>query len=248
MNSKLYVFGCSYATGEELLCHELPIDDYRIKFANDPRKFFYKLETLTLQDKYEEIKIRQKQLSWPNLLADKLGVECINLSESGNSLDKIVYQVLENNYKFNKRDMIIVSLTKPTRNAVFDSTVESFQLPSLMWPVKTLMGVKDTGDVKPVIDKDTDKALLKWFTNDRVAWDFVKNIQVLEKLDVCIVPAMKDTFTTSMLTLQRLFNSSKEKFLTQSTLDDFCQQRHAWGHPDKEAHEKYAEHIYGLLR
>jgi hypothetical protein len=248
MMSKLYVFGCSYATGEELLAHELSINDYRLATSNDPRKFFKKLETENLQEEYNTIKEKQKLIAWPQLLADKLNLQCCNYAESGNSLDKIVYQVFENNYKFTNNDIVIVSLTKATRNAIFDKNVESFQLPSLLWPYKGLLGVKDTGDIKPVINEQTDKALIDWFSDDRISWDFVKNLQVLEYYNINIVPAMNNNIISSMPVILDLYEKSKSKFLTDKGLDFFCGERLAWGHPDKDAHINYAEHLYEILR
>lgn len=248
MSNNLFTFGCSYATGEELLLHELPIDDFRLKTARDPRKYFKLLEESNLESKYNQLKLKQKQLAWPKLLADKLNYNCINFAESGNSLDKILFQVLSHADEFTSNDLVIVSLTKANRNAVFNKTVESFQLPSLMWPVKTLIGVKDTGDTKPVIDKRTDKALLNWFTDDRVAWDFVKNLQILTTLNVHIVPSMKNNIDISISTIEKLYETIQKSYLTQNSLDDFCDNWLAWGHPDHKAHVKYAEHLYELLR
>lgn len=255
--NKLFVFGCSYATGEELLMHELgTVDEFRKATAKDPRKFFKKIKELNLQSKYKEIKERQKKFAWPQILADKLDYQCVNLAESGNSLDKIVYQlykeILEDN--ISKDDIVIISVTKLTRNAIFKKdSVESFQLPSLYWPVENLIGATDDGDFKPVINEQTDKALLDWFTDDRVIWDFVKNIQTLKNiknstnLKIHFVLAIKDNTTATSKTLKDIHNLTLTDFLTYHTLDDCSPGRLAWGHPTQEAHQKYAEHIYGLL-
>lgn len=249
MKHRLFVFGCSYATGEELMLHQLgDIDNYRISTSKDPRKFFKKLEEENLQDKYEKIKQDQKRIAWPQLLADKLNYDCINLAESGNSLDKMVFQFFKEQENISNDDLVIMSLTKASRNAYFNSSVESFQLPSLLWPVKSLLGVKDTGDVKPVISKETDQALLEWFTDDRIVWDFIKNLKILENTQANIVPAMSDEFKTTIPILEIMINKSKEKFITNKGLDDFCVERHAWGHPTLDAHIKYADHLYEILR
>jgi hypothetical protein len=248
--NKLFVFGCSYATGEELLLHELgELDNYRITTATDPRKFFKRLEKLKLQDQYVEIKKRQKDIAWPKILADKLGYNCVNLAESGNSLDKMLFQIYQELHKcaISENDLIIVSITKSTRNAIFDKTVESFQLPSLYWPVKSIMGTTDSGDIKPVINKKADQALLEWFTDDRVCWDFVKNLQVLQTIkNLHMIPAMSNELKTSMPVLIKIYESCN--FLTTKSLDDFTNHRMAWGHPDAAAHIKYSDHLYEILR
>ena len=252
MNSikRIVVFGCSYATGEELLLHELvELDNYRISTAADPRKFFKRLEKLKLQGAYEKIKQRQKLMAWPKLLADKLGYECVNLAESGNSLDKMLFQIYHELYNGNisDNDIIIVSVTKATRNAVFNKTVESFQLPSLYWGINSIMGVTDSGDTKPVINKKTDQALLEWFSDDRICWDFVKNLQVLQNMNnLYVVPAMSNELKTSMPVLIKMYEDCN--FLTKKGLDDFTTVQMPWGHPGADAHVKYAEHLYEILR
>lgn len=253
--NNLFVYGCSYATGEELLAHELgSLDDYRIATADDPRKFFKRLEKEHAVEQYEEIKRRQYKLAWPQILADKLGLECLNRAESGNSLDKMLYQLYEDIYQENisEADTVVISLTKATRNAVFNKTVESFQLPSLYWPVKTLMGVKDTGDMSPVINEDTDKALLEWFTDDRVAWDFIKNLQAIKNIsqffNVKIIPCMHNNIVTSIPLLTHIYHDCNKGFITDKGLDDFAESNHAWGHPTQSAHTRYAEHLYEILR
>lgn len=250
---KLFVFGCSYATGEELLAHKLiELDDYRVSTAKDPRKFFKKLEQHNLTDKWEEIKKEQKLIAWPQLLADKLALECINLAESGNSLDKMLYQLYNEIYNGNvsKNDIILFSLTKATRNATFNKTVDSFQLPSLHWPVKTLLGVTDSGDTTSVINKNADRALLDWFTDERVLWDYIKNLKALESIsfNLYTIPSMKNNFNTTNDLLERIYDDCSQNFITQKSLDDFGTERLAWGHPGKTAHQLYAEHLYEILR
>ena len=262
MTNKLFAFGCSYATGEELLMHHLDdVDQYRIKTASDPRKFFSMLDKdPNLILKYNDIKIEQKKISWPNILSNLLELECVNLAESGNSLDKIVWQIYQEYHSKNIKDndIVIVSLTKSTSNLYFSDTPESFQLPSLLWPINDrLLGVKDNGDVGYVIDKDSDKAILNWFNNDRIAWDFIKNLIILKNLQnsikLYIVPAMNDNPITNLKCynqdlFSKMYSDLKTLLLTNTGLDDFSKTYHAWGHPDKEAHKKYAEHLYEILR
>jgi len=249
MSNRLFVFGCSYATGEELLLHELGyLDRYRIQTANDPRLFFKKLKETNSEHLYENVKRRQKEIAWPNLLAKKLNYECINLAKNGNSLDEITFQVLQQQSHIREKDLVIVSLTKSTRNAVFNKTVESFQLPSLVWPLKRLIGVKDIENSKYVINKQTDKALLDWFTDDRIAWDYLKNLKVLETTQAKCVLAMNNSLDTSFDLFKDLYKGIEENFLSKKGLDDFSINRHCWGHPEKEAHKKYAEHLYEILR
>ena len=73
---RIIVFGCSYATGEELLYDELDQELILIRKNNkDPRKFFNAVENnITYRKQYVDIIKRQYALAWPQTLADKLNV------------------------------------------------------------------------------------------------------------------------------------------------------------------------------
>jgi hypothetical protein len=59
---------------------------------------------------------------------------------------------------------------------------------------------------------------------------------------------MNNNIISSMPVILDLYEKSKSKFLTDKGLDFFCGERLAWGHPDKDAHINYAEHLYEILR
>lgn len=257
MKPRLFVFGCSYCTGEELLLDEIKdLNQLRISTANDPRIFFSNLKKdKKLLDQYQDIVMKQKELSWPNLLASRLGIDCVNLAESGNSLDKIIYQI--STTKFNPNDFVIVALTNPFRGLYFDQEPKSFQLPNLFWSIKDrLLGVKKNGDIDYVIGKEEDRAILKWFNDDRILWDQIKNISVLgflkNNLNLVIVPAMsRKDFNLKPYNncLLQTYDDLENKLLSISrSLDDFTKNRMPWGHPDRSAHESYADHCYEIFR
>ncbi len=166
----------------------------------------------------------------------------------------MLFQLYEEIYKGNitKQDTIIISLTQLTRNAYINKTIEAFQLPSLMWPTKSLIGVADTGDYKPVINARTDEALIDWFTDDRILWDGIKNLQAFKNVkqffNLHLVPAMSYDVKTNIELLKEIYEDCSKGFLTNKHLDDFSTIRHAWGHPDITAHNKYADHLYEILR
>lgn len=258
MKPRLYVFGCSYCTGEELLLDEISeLHQLRLDTADDPRIFFNALEkNKDLSHQYTAIQHRQKQLAWPNLLAELMDMECVNLAESGNSMDKILYQICMT--KFAEDDTIIVGLTNPYRSMYFDDTANSFQLPNLIWPIKDrLLGVAGNGNFDHVLGKEEDKAILKWFNDDRVLWDYIKNLSMLESLqqhlNIFVVPAMsRKTFELKTYNVPGLTNLlddiEKRLSITEKNLDDFVENRMPWGHPDSAAHKKYACFCYEILR
>jgi len=120
-----------------------------------------------------------------------MNVECVNFAESGNSMQKMLWQFL--NYKdyLTDTDLVIFSQTKPDRNVFFNDRPASFQIASILG----LIGVGKNGNASTVIDSNTDKAMLKWFTDDRIIWDelmvlmsigYFKNTHNLR-----VVPAMR---------------------------------------------------------
>ena len=93
---RIIVFGCSYATGEEILYHELgsEIEELRKSSADDPRIFFNAVEKNNLTEQIKQIQHNQFDHAWPTKLAALLGVECVNLAESGNSMPTMIWQFL----------------------------------------------------------------------------------------------------------------------------------------------------------
>lgn len=253
--NNIYVFGCSYATGEEILLDTLSEEAKSLRHSvQDPRAWFHYVEQTCLAQ-YKQILEQQKQLSWPNKLADLLNVDCINFAESGNSMQKITWQVLNfvNSTKLTEQDLILISLTKPDRNVFFDTAPVSFQISTMLG--EGLVGVSETGNARTILGQDKDKVLLDWFTDDRIFWDFLNSLMVLENLsrqyNIKIVPAMrmgsydlksynKDLFNT-------IYSKLKRSFLCDLSMDEFTDNYYLWGHPSAQAHTAYAEYIYGEL-
>ena len=93
MNSikRIVVFGCSYATGEELLYNQLDDELIAVRSRVDPREFFNLIESSAIyQEQYISVIERQYALAWPAKLATLMNVECVNLAESGNSMQKML--------------------------------------------------------------------------------------------------------------------------------------------------------------
>ena len=157
---RIVVFGCSYATGEELLYDELDSDLLLIRNNNkDPRAFFNEVESNKLyQTQYADVIKRQYDLAWPKMLADKLDVECVNFAESGNSMQKMLWQFLNYRNNIKETDLVIFSQTKPDRNMFFKDKPRAFQIASILSSEEGLIGVADNGNAAVVMDPVTDKA------------------------------------------------------------------------------------------
>ena len=91
--SKLIAFGCSYTYGTALPdCKNWMLD---------------KLHNL-----------QPSNMGWASLLAQKLGLECVNESFPGASNSEIMYNVLKYNYK--KHDTVVIMWTHYARDMLFN--------------------------------------------------------------------------------------------------------------------------------
>ena len=252
--NRIIVFGCSYATGEELLYDELDCKLIAIRNANaDPRVFFNAIESNTnYQEQYSSVIKKQYELAWPAKLAKLMDVECINLAESGNSMQKMLWQFLNYREHLTDTDLVIFSQTKPDRNVFFHDKPASFQIASILG----LIGVGKNGNASTVIDCETDKSMLKWFTDDRIMWD---DLMVLLSIgyfkntyNIHVVPAMRSSAYELKEYNNMLYDMFKvlqdQLFLGSKTMDDFKgNDSLLWGHPTLEVHTQYANYLFKEL-
>ena len=61
--------------------------------------------------------------AWPHLLADKLGLECINLGRGGSG-PKYVFQMIRE-FKFQKTDIVVIQWPSPARYIIWKEDNES---------------------------------------------------------------------------------------------------------------------------
>jgi hypothetical protein len=256
---RIVAFGCSYTAGEELLYHQLgDLDEYRKSTAHDPRLFFQKLSKDSVaQETLKTIRSDQLKLAWPAKLAALLNADYVNFAEAGNSMDKILWQIEQKKLEkfFQPGDVIFVGATNPDRNVFFkDTGPMSFQLPSLHWTSEeSLIGVDSVGNVDVVISKDIDKELLHWFTDDRIVWDYLKSLKALTSLGAAIVNAMYCDIDLNVQPYNvELFKNIKDSihYLQSNGMDSFAEKDDylAWGHPNEQVHNRFAESIYEILR
>ena len=256
MNSikRIVVFGCSYATGEELLYDELDTELIAVRSRADPRDFFNLIESSAIyQEQYTSVIRRQYNLAWPAKLAELMNIECVNLAESGNSMQKMLWQFLNYKEHLTDTDLVIFSQTKPDRNVFFNDMPASFQIASILG----LIGVGKNGNASTVIDCNTDKAMLKWFTDDRIIWD---DLMVLMSIgyfkntyNLRVVPAMRSS-EYKLKEYNTMFDDTfkelqSQLFLGNKTMDDFKgSDSLLWGHPTLAVHEQYANYLFSELQ
>jgi hypothetical protein len=262
---RLVVFGCSYCTGEEILYHELGEEISRLHESTytDPRIFFEKIEKEKLNFKLKEIQLKQMNLAWPKKLADQLGIECINLSESGNSMQKMLWQFLEQIRlgKIFDTDLILFAQTKAERSLYFREFPMSFQIATTNDPgLNRILGISENGGVSEVMNEKLDKAIMQWFNDDRMYWDHLMVLMSLNYLkqtyNLFVVPAM----TLNQLDLQdynkQLFDSlldnirNSDLYLTDRGLDYYKTSDEdylPWGHPKEKIHNQYADFLRDII-
>lgn len=255
---RIIAFGCSYTAGEELLYHRLgKLDDYRKQTASDPCLFFQKIsKDKSALEQLSIIRNDQLKIAWPAKLSNLLEVDYVNFAEIGNSMDKILWQIEKKKLEkfFKPGDVILVGATNPDRNFYFkDLEPMSFQLPSLFWKEKSLIGVNNIGSSDVVVSKDVDKNLVHWFTDDRIVWDYLKTLKALKTLNVGIVNAMSCNLDLNLKDYNNsIFKNIKDsiQYLHNESMDSFAEKEdyHAWGHPTEIVHERFAKSIYEVLR
>jgi len=256
---RIVAFGCSYTAGEELLYHQLgDLDEYRKSTSHNPQLFFQKLsKDPVAQETLKTIRSDQLKLAWPAKLAALLNIDYVNFAEAGNSMDKILWQVEQKKLEkfFQLGDVIFVGATNPDRNIFFkDTGPMSFQLPSLHWASEeSLIGVDSVGNIDVVISKNADKELLNWFTDDRIVWDYLKSLRSLASLGAAIVNAMSCDINLNVQSYNvELFKNIKDsiQYLQSNDMDSFAGKDDylAWGHPNEQVHQRFAESIYEILR
>ena len=104
--TRLITFGCSYTQG-------IGLDGLDWKahlYYDSPRESVLKIQSVNKD-------------AWPHLLADKLGLECINLGRGGSG-PKYVFQMIRE-FKFQKTDIVVIQWPSPARYIIWKEDNES---------------------------------------------------------------------------------------------------------------------------
>ena len=103
---RLITFGCSFTQG-------IGLDGLDWKahlYYDSPRESVLKIQSVNKD-------------AWPHLLADKLGLECINLGRGGSG-PKYVFQMIRE-FKFQKTDIVVIQWPSPARYIIWKEDNES---------------------------------------------------------------------------------------------------------------------------
>jgi len=97
---RLVAFGCSYTQGIGLN----GLDYTYSRYYDSPLESVLKVESASKD-------------AWPHLLADKLGIECVNLGQGGNS-SKFVFQMIIE-FDFQETDIVVIQWPQPERHVIW---------------------------------------------------------------------------------------------------------------------------------
>lgn len=206
--SRLIAFGCSYTYGEGLPdCR----DDSESE--STPSKF-----------------------AWPQILSNKLNIECVNLAEAGCSNKYITDRVLET--KFQKNDIVVFLWTHYARFCFFqdDETVKRL-LPSSTKNKKTNIKIKKY-TIQYYKNFYTRKDSLK---DSCLRINFIKNY-----LDGKKIKNYHSVFHNDDLNKTKMLHWNNVKFLdTEFQSIDLAGDY--WKHPGIESQALFADDIYKEL-
>lgn len=97
---RLVAFGCSYTQGIGLN----GLDYTYSRYYDSPLESVLKVKSASKD-------------AWPHLLADKLGLECVNLGQGGNS-SKFVFQMIRE-FDFQETDIVVIQWPQPERHVIW---------------------------------------------------------------------------------------------------------------------------------
>lgn len=190
------------------------------------------------------------KFSYPNLIADALGVDCINLAKCGNSNERIFHDVIStvSMPEYLNVKTIVVGWTSTVRESWIADGREWFFIPS--WCATTATGkfnyFKDYTDadinLHPRLCADDDRYLTPLA---QIYESFMRY-----KFDISEYETKKLHYINS---IRRFCESQGIKLIETScmgdvsdiqfNLDKFGTWRHGLGHPTRQDHEQIAQQI-----
>ena len=196
--SRLIAFGCSYTYGHGL---EDCVDEFMMPGPT------------------------ASKLAWPQLLADKLNLECINEGQPGASNKQTWYKII--NYKFRITDLVFILWSTNERHCIInkDYTVDQIghwvkSKPSKMYYKHLFNEVDQAIDSNLRIEHCTYHLINKG----------IIHYNMLFRKDTIDRPSNATILDTNFRTIKHGMPRAVDKL-----------------HPGKEAHKKFAQEIYGEI-
>lgn len=167
------------------------------------------------------------KLAWPQILADKLNKECINMSSPGSSNLKILESILK--FNFDSTDTVMVMWADPARDTIYTSPEENTTVAH--WVTDSNINVKEW--LK--LHNEYDLAMRTWFMMHH-AWLHLLpyTFYFLDCHHDRYFYDIRPTWADSITILKTRIDIEREKH--PKALDDM--------HPGVECHSTIAEMIH----
>lgn len=254
---RVVAYGCSFTAGQELADSivlgrsEDEIDAFKRKEGIHCHKELYGTEEI--REKCNEM---SSKISWPNYVAEKMGIPCINRAKPGTGINEFIFNIERDlaTGKITDTDLILVGLTSVSRFSWIRGNGE--------------MQTKFIGDPRWNEYKNLNDALLyTWATENNLMWEYIKCIRHLDLLSNKLGGRLKMLMCVFSLNFVKKELSEYRKYLpwlddikvenllipsiSMSTIagrhhntDD---ETHGWGHPKLRTHKEFAELAWSAL-
>jgi|TARA_B110000977_G_scaffold197864_1_gene281470 hypothetical protein len=226
--NRLITFGCSYTHGIGLD----GLDFHAHKYYDSPLESVLKIQSASPD-------------AWPHLLANHLGLECINLGR-GSSSPKYIFQMIRE-FEFQKTDIVVVQWPDPSRHVIWGA----------------VSGWSDTDltiDMELIVSHDSPYSAVfyeKYYTEFNSLYDnavLIESTHAYLKDKCDQVHSVSDNIATDLATSQNMTDwfrnqslkillktfpilSEVKKFFNGYNFDDHCNDLH----PGKSYHVAFAD-------
>jgi hypothetical protein len=175
MSKRLIAYGCSQTAALETNDSELMPELEHVKKQYGAMHFLQEVEKIIPNFNIQEYIDKQKQNSYANLLAFKLGIDCINRSEPGDSNSAMLWKIDRDiaNDDIKNNDLIIIGITTRERALYFGPR----KIKSIM------LGYPDTWD-----NRIFHKSFLNYYNPELNAFDLSKNLRSLLYIEKTKLP------------------------------------------------------------
>jgi hypothetical protein len=220
--TRLITFGCSYTQGIGL--DGLGWRDHH--YYNSPLESVLKIQSASKD-------------AWPHLLADKLGLECINLGRGGSG-PKYIFQMIRE-FEFQKTDIVVIQWPDPSRHVIWKELLSE-------------KGIVSHGGDITVQNLRKLEFYKNWYTDFDAQYN---NAVLIESTHTYLKDKCKNVYSVSShcemyknKTLTKTFPILSEvgRFFDQyNHLQDLCNDLCKDGHPGKGRHVAFAEDMEKII-
>lgn len=252
MIDRLVAYGCSFTAGDELCEHEVLPDADIIKRGKDSGEFTKILWNSAERKAIDDMYARQRQIAYPGIIANKLGIKLDNRAKPGNSIEGILLNIISDitTSSINQTDLVVIGLTHVDRIVHLrgnDLYYVHLGHPST-WP--TLKSYEQ---------------IINHYNNETLFFHYYVTLNSLIKIchenfpgrffivkschwrNLEIPDNISDKFKKSITYLKTSSETGTQLILDKSLydfIDNYNAEVHGLGHPNHGVHVKFAEYLY----